>query len=346
MRVMRLRRVMAALAVAVALIPAVAAADPPGASSPQTVASSPPTTVQSVTVTPPPPATPPPAAAVHAFVQSHATPTHIGQLPRWSVPVCAKVAGVDPQRAAAIVARVVDLAKRVGAPAADPAHCHANFAILVSDDPQAVLDYVKKHQPVLLGYHYPDQTQRIATVRYPIQAWYVTASGGRGRSVAVTIGGGQAGMGSGFATTGGSQPSLGGSAATIDDSCCSVGGGVAGSRLTSQMTSAFAAVVVVVDARVLANHDEAFVGDYVGVIGLSEANLSQPCGPLPSVLDAFAAACADADAVTEATANDVAFLKALYATDPSNPEWMQRSSIADLMHRAATHRQDVSPATR
>jgi hypothetical protein len=345
MRVMRLRRVMAAPAVAVALIPAVTAADPPGTSPPQTAASSPPTTVQSVTVTPPPPATPPPAAAVHAFVQSHATPTHIGQLPRWNVPVCAKVAGVDPQKAAAIVARVVDLAKRVGAPVAS-ANCRANFAILVSDDPQAVLDYVKRRQPVLLGYHYPDQTQRIATVRYPIQAWYVTASGGEGRSVAVTIGSGQAGMGSGFATTGGSQPSLGGGGATIDDPCCGTGGGVAGSRLTSQMTSAFAAVVVVVDARVLASRDETFVGDYAGVIGLSEANLSQPCGPLPSVLDAFAVACADADAVTEATADDVAFLKALYATDPSNPDWMQRSSIADLMHRAATHAQAASSASR
>jgi hypothetical protein len=338
---------MAGLTIAGALIPAVAMADPPAASPPQpALSSSPPTTVQSVTVTPLPPATPPPAAAVHAFVQSHATPTHIGQLPRWQVAVCAKVAGVDPQKGAAIVARVVDLAQRVGAPIADPAHCHANFAILVSDDPQAVLDYVRKHQPVLLGYHYPDQTQRIATVRHPIQAWYVTASGGRGRSVAVTIGGGQAGMGSGFATTGGSQASLGGGAAAIDDSCCGVGGGVAGSRLTSQMTSAFAAVVVVVDARGLANHDDDVVGDYVGVIGLSEANLSQPCGPLPSVLDAFAADCADADAVTEATADDVAFLKALYATDPSNPEWMQRSSIADLMHRAATHPQSVSSATR
>jgi hypothetical protein len=343
MRPRRLRRATAALAIGVAVISVVSEAAPPEAPPPQATA---PTTVQSLTVTPSQPAKPPPESAVHAFVQSHATATHVGQLPRWQAPVCAKVAGVDPKTAAAIVARVVELAKRVGAPVANPATCHANVAILVSADPQAVLDYVKKHQPVLLGYHYASQTQRIATVRYPIQAWYVTASGGRGRSVAVTIGGGQAGMGSGNATTGGSQPSLGGGPATIDDSCCGIGGGVAGSRLTSQMISAFATVLVVVDAQVLASHDETFVGDYVGIVGLSEANLAQACGPLPSVLDGLAQDCPNADAVTAATASDLSFLKALYATDASNPEWMQRSSIADLMHRAAIRPGSASSTNR
>ena len=52
-----------------------------------------------------------------------------------------------------------------------PATCRANLAIVVSYEPQDVLDYVRKHAPVLLGYHYPDQTQRIATVRYQIQAY-------------------------------------------------------------------------------------------------------------------------------------------------------------------------------
>ena len=40
---------------------------------------------------------------------------------------------------------------------------------------------------------------------------------------------------------------------------------------------------------------------YAGVIGLSEADLSRVCGPLPSVLDALAEGCAGADAVTGAT---------------------------------------------
>ena len=334
---------MTTLAVGLTLTAAVARADP-STKPPAQTTSEPPTTVQSVTVTPSLPSKPPPEAAVHAFVQSHATPTHIGQLPRWHVPVCARIAGIDPQRGAKIVARVVDLAKRVGAPVA-PATCHANFAILVSDDPQSVLDYIKKHQPALLGYHYPDQTQRIATVRYPIQAWYVTASGGEGRAVTVSIGR-SAAMGGGSSFTGGSQANLGGGPATIDDPCCGAGGGVAGSRLTSEMTSAFAAVVVVVDARVLADHDEILVGDYVGVLGLSKTNPSQTCGPLASVLDALVQGCADADGVTEATASDLAFLKALYATDASNPGWMQRASITDMMGREAKQLESVSSTAR
>jgi hypothetical protein len=340
------RRTVTTLAAGLTSIAVAASADPkpPAPGSPPEPA----TTVQSVTVTPSPPRKPPPDAAVHAFVQSHATPTHIGQLPRWHEPVCVGIAGIDPQRGAKIVARVIDLAQRVGAPVA-PASCHANFAIVVSDDPQAVLDYIKQRQPVLLGYHYPSQTERIATVRYPIQAWYVTASGGKGAAVTVSIGGSAGmgmGMGGGAALTGGSQASLGGGEATIDDPCCAVGGGVAGSRLTSGMTSAFAAVTVVIDARVLANHDETLVGDYVGVIGLSKTSPAQTCSPLASVLDVLVQGCAGADAITEATASDVAFLQALYATDSSNPEWMQRSSIADLMRRQALQAQSASSTTR
>jgi hypothetical protein len=242
---------------------------------------------------------------LHDFVQQHATPSHIGQLVRWSDPICARTAGVDDKQGAVIVAHIDDLARRVGAPVGVPdasGACHPNLAVVVSDKPQAVLDYIKTRLPVLLGYHYVAQIKRISTVRYPIQAWYVTATRGASGEL------------------------------IVDDSCCPSPGGRAGSRFSADMASEFAAVIVVVDEAVLAAHDLDEMGDYIAVLSLSEADLAHTCGPLPSVLDDLAAGCpASRQAATD---SDVAFLKGLYSTNPTQFGFMQRASIADAMRRA------------
>jgi hypothetical protein len=253
-----------------------------------------------------PPASAPSPEALHDFVESHAAPSHLGQLARWEAPICASTAGLDDKRGAVIVAGIDGLARRVGAPVA-AAGCHPNLAVVVSERPQAVLDYVKRRLPVLLGYHYNAQIKRISTVRYPIQAWYVT----------------------------GTRGSVGG--LIVDDSCCPSPSGRAGSRFSADMVSELGAVVVVVDAGVLANHALGEIGDYIAVLALSEADLSHPCGPLPSILDDLAD-CAASRAEPGPSGADVAFLKGLYSTDPRVFGWMQRASIADAMRRSIEDR--------
>jgi len=268
----------------------------------------PPTTVPSLTVTPPPKPLPPPSdAAVQAFIRSHAAPSRIGQLARWGRPICPKTAGVDPEKGAVIVQHIAQLAELVGAPVAPPG-CRPNLAVIVSDNPQSVLDYVRVHLPDLLGYHYISQERRIATVRFPIQAWYVTA-------------------------TRGSNGDL-----IVDDSCCNAAGARAGSRLTSDISSELVSVVVVIDATLLARRDLGAIADDVAVLGLSQANPSHACGDIPSILDVGAPDCPEADKVVSATDGDVAFLKALYATDPRVIGSLQRSNIADAMRRDALTR--------
>ena len=112
------------------------------------------TPVPSLTVIAPRrPEAPPAPAAVHAFVQSHAVPSRIGQLARWGSGICPKTAGLGRDQSEAVIHRVMALAQAVGAPTADLGKCRANLAIIVTDKPQAVLDYVKARQPALLGYH-------------------------------------------------------------------------------------------------------------------------------------------------------------------------------------------------
>jgi hypothetical protein len=173
---------------------------------------------------------------------------------RWGTPICPKTAGLDHDRGAAVVQRIIAVARSVGAPVADPAKRRANLAIVVSDQPQRLLDYVRAKQPDLLGYHYAAEVKRISTVRYPIQAWYITATRGTNGDL------------------------------VLDDSCCRSPGGRAGSRLSAGISSEFAAVLVVADAAVVAKYDVETFADYVAALSLSEVDLSRPCGDIDSIL--------------------------------------------------------------
>jgi hypothetical protein len=262
------------------------------------------TQVPSITVIAPerPPPAPSPSA-VHDFVRSHAVPTHIGQLARWETEVCPKTVGLSPDQSQAVLQRIIAVAKSVGAPAGAPGKkCRVNLAVVVTDKPQGVLDYIKVKQPALLGYHYVSQVQRIATVRYPIQAWYITGTRGSGGEL------------------------------VVDDSCCISQGGRAGSRLSAGISSEFAAVLVVADAATVAKHDINEIGDYVAVLSLSEVDLSRPCGEIDSIIDALSASCGDSRPATAVTKADSAFLKGLYATDPTL--FLQRSGITTAMKNA------------
>jgi hypothetical protein len=59
---------------------------------------------------------------------------------------------------------------------------------------------------------------------------------------------------------------------------------------------------------------------------------------MPSILGALSADCPASLGVTGATDGDIAFLKALYDTDPKSFDFLQRSSIAEAMQRDAKAR--------
>jgi hypothetical protein len=103
--------------------------------------------------------------------------------------------------------------------------------------------------------------------------------------------------------------------------------------LSAGASSQFAAVLVVADAAAVAKHDVGAIADYVAMIGLSEVDLSQPCGAIESILDQFSSGCVRPAAPDAVTTADTTFLKALYATDPTQFAWLQQSSIADAMLR-------------
>jgi hypothetical protein len=90
---------------------------------------------------------------MRGFVDSTAAPTHLlGKIARWEVPICPYAVGVKPAAADFVVARVKEVAEKVGAPVSTDAQCKFNIEIVFTKTPQALLDDMKKNEPFLLGF--------------------------------------------------------------------------------------------------------------------------------------------------------------------------------------------------
>jgi hypothetical protein len=297
-------------AVVVSLVAGAAAAA--GADvTPSDNAAAQPTPLADVTVTAPRPATAEELAGenVSNFVASHSKPAVLtGHLSRWSTGVCPSSQGLSPAFNDFVAARIRAVATSVGAPTQPAGQCKINVEIVFSTHPQMVLDQmVKGGHAWLLGFHYPHQTKRLATVNHPVQGWYVTATRGcHGEEVideAMPIGGA------------GSVPA-----------------GCLGSRLHDDRTTLIAAAFVIVDANKVAGMEIGSISDYLAVLTLTQAQPPDSCGGLPSIMDLMAPDCGR-EKSTSVTAGDVAYLRALYKTDLGQDIELEKSNIENDMRR-------------
>lgn len=264
------------------------------------------TTVESLTVIAPkaPPDDMP--AIVSKFVQSHGAPSRIGQLSRWTVPICPKVEGLSAPFNAWVARRELQVAASIGAPVNHRGNCKPNLLIVFTTKPQELMDSVARHQPQMLGFHYAAQTKTLATFSRPFQAWYITGTAPEGGQVVMD-------------TEFGATP-----------------GGQAGSRLTSHLTSQFIGALVVMDSTQAVGHQIGAIADHVAMLSLAHAAQVSGCSELPSILDFLNTDCHGAADVEAMTAYDTAYLKGLYSVSPIEYLAAQRSEIASrMMHDLA-----------
>jgi hypothetical protein len=265
-----------------------------------------PPTVPEVTVTAPKPPEARQLAgeSVPKFIKKHGKPAVLtGQLGRWITEICPQTEGLTPAFNDFISARVQAIAASVGAPHPGAARCRANVGIYFTADPQAMLDEVAKHAPQLLGFHYPHQVKRLATVNRPIQAWYVTAiRGTAGEDV-------------------------------IDDIWGTLPPGRLGSRLTTGRSSLIVFVLIVADTRKLANFSVGSISDYIALLTLSRPDSLDGCEQLPSIIDLMSPICGSDSTSTAMTAGDTAYLRALYSLNMEQSLSLQRMDIQNTMMR-------------
>jgi hypothetical protein len=314
------RRLVLALAASLVAGPALATREPPRVElkPPEPAAQAGPTPVAPVTVQAPlAPAELNRAAS--AFVQAYAVPTvKIAHIARWREPICVHIDGMTAAKAGRMRARVEAVAKALGRSVAGPG-CAANVDIKVSADPQGLLDRIAAQAEPALGYYHRSDTAALKKVNRPIQAWYMTA----------TVGGRAPSAGALFANVGRSRAET----EDIDDPDSPTPNGCGDSRLSGAcLQSVFKNVLIVVDSGRVEGRGQGLIADYVAMLALSQPRSLELCGVLPSVIDAFAR-CEARRAPEGLTAADVAYLRALYATDPEASLATARSDIASRMAR-------------
>jgi hypothetical protein len=106
---------------------------------------------------------------------------------------------------------------------------------------------------------------------------------------------------------------------------------VTGSRLGDGMRSSLYHVIIVADPAQLKNYEIGSLADYIALLALSQVSGLDTCQALPSIVNMLAPGCTQ---VTRAlTANDLGYLRGLYAMGPGGNLRGQEDAIAFAMQR-------------
>lgn len=275
--------------------------------------------------------------AVNGMIRQLAVPLAAdARIPRWTDGLCVRTQGLAPELNAAVDRRILLLASMVGAPVAE-AGCEINVAVLFEADPAEALAEVAEAHPLLFS------SDAVATMRQPVQAWYVSLSeDGRGNvrpdgskasalcdSIDLEVRGNSVGL---------ILPqtmNLGALRQVVQDksrycgnsnSIKHTGDGVKG--------LGFSAVTVIAAADLLEQHDPAAVVDHIALLALSRVSDSDACQPVPTIANLLKKSCGRALRSDEITASDLAFLVALYRARQRDTPKLQLGSIASEMKRA------------
>ena len=245
---------------------------------------------------------------VHTFVTGI---THRGytleSLARWNEPICPLVAGVPSTQGEFILQRLSQAARAAGAPLG-PRKCRPNLHVVLTPEPDQLLDLWRKRAPRLFGGQPPAKVRRVLGKPRPIRVWYnAWESCSKGGVAAIP----------GADTNFGLQSPAGGNCGHRD------------SRLIFSAVNGISSVVVLVDLDDIKHVKLGALTDYIAMVGMAEVNLDGDWGDAPTILQLFADP--GDGAPQRMSAWDRAFLNALYNTSQDS-RW-QRSSITQTMVR-------------
>ncbi len=282
----------------------------------------PPPTVGQVTVTGHRPADEDMIRQVIApFVASHAARDRKSGLLLRAPPtgLCPATLGLPGAFDDFVTRRIIEVARQVGAAVEPQGKCQPNVEVLFTAQPQIIIDTLaERTHGEILGFHFVGEKAPLIRVTRPIQAWYITGTTGDSSSQDKRL-----------------DPE-----GTVSSDHAHVrvdrayGGGLdtgTGSLVPPRNHSQFVNVLILADAGKVAGREIGPIADYVALLALSQAQTLDACGALPSILDLMASGCTSRPAPQALTDSDLAFLKALYATDLSASSGAARTQVAHEM---------------
>ena len=225
--------------------------------------------------------------AISAFVRSFSQPTTSGRLARWNKTVCARAAGLAPRYNEYLVTRVGEVARSVGLKVGEPG-CNANVLIIVTSDPDRVLDYLaSEHKDMFAVNAFSDDTVKAAggetlaqfrASERPVRWWHVVETVPADGSI-------QSGN-----TVRVFSPS----------------------RLRSSMREDFTGAIVVVDARKAVGVSYTALADYITMGSLAQLDPDAQAADAPTVMNLFRPRSDRVAPIAGLTDWDRSYLKGLY----------------------------------
>jgi hypothetical protein len=219
-------------------------------------------------------------------------------LARWGVKVCPMTTGLPAPQNNFIVQRISTIARSAGIPV-EAAGCKPNLRVMITSDPARLIKKMWSDNPNEFADLSGERATASEVGRFmedprPIRAWYgVELVGAMGNEL----------------DSYNEMPSR--SRAPRVNRMPTM------SRLRNDDLQSIRSTLVVVDkGRIIGQHLGA-VADYVALIGLAEVNLAGDYSGAESILSLFTEP-ENRESITELSAWDAAFLKALYATDQSS----------------------------
>jgi hypothetical protein len=222
-------------------------------------------------------------------------------LVRWNVPICLFAAGLPEEDLKTISARLTQIISAAGAsPAREP--CQPNFSIIVTSDPDRVLEAWYARNKLLYGDATPSQIRHFldSSASRPIRVW---RNIDRGRKAGTHMGH--------FVPSNNNAES---------------------SSFVRNAVLGFFSVFAIVDTNLASHTTLDQQADYIAMAGLSNIDLDADIGSAPSILRLFVASPTPPAGLS---AWDAAFIKALYQSNQTS--LTQRRDIAERVLNEISH---------
>lgn len=238
--------------------------------------------------------------SVFHFILHHGTTHHTeadsGGPVRWRggrvATICPVTAGLDQAQNDFVTARILAVARYVGAPVARPgSRCSPNVQVLFTTDPRTPMERVIRRAAATLGFRFPHRIEEQLQISgtHAIQGWYFVAGGGG------SVLNRDASMLAGMVALRALWP------ISIDNSLRDI-----------DRDRGIVDVMLVVDTRRVSGFTIGAISDYLAMVTLTVVQSPDHCDPLPSILDLMSSTCGMRAPPTGLTAADAAFLKAVY----------------------------------
>jgi hypothetical protein len=239
-------------------------------------------------------------------------------LSRWNTPVCPLVAGLPRKQGEFVLSRLSQIAREAKAPLAGE-HCKANFYIVVTPQPEALLKkWQARDRRMFDTRNGMGHVRRFFDDPRAVRVWYnVGFASTDGKPITSDLLAG---------ALVGTSVGLNLMMADVPTNTVKPGG----TRLTYSAVRSLSSVIVVVDANRVQDLKFGQLADYLGMVGLAEVNQDAEVGPVPTILRLFRAS---TDPPQALSAWDQAFLASLYSVDQTSvleQPMIKRSMVSTL----------------